>query len=205
MSNMRGARGRPRGRDDRHIPEELVTQYPHARLTTLVSAAICLATVPAAQAQESPYPDYAQRQIKALSPQDIEDYLEGRGMGFALPAELNGYPGPKHVIELADSLELSEAQREATAKIFGRMHEEAQRLGKLIVRKEAELDTLFATRSVTVDRLRALTAELGALEGELRAAHLAAHLAVTAHLTEHQRHQYARLRGYSKEHRHGRH
>ena len=33
------------------------------------------------------------------------------GMGLALAAELNGYPGPAHVIELAKSLGLSEPQR----------------------------------------------------------------------------------------------
>jgi Spy/CpxP family protein refolding chaperone len=165
--------------------------------------AACLTTVQAAPAQDSPYADHTQRQIKALSPQEIEDYLEGRGMGFALPAELNGYPGPKHVMELADSLGLSEAQREATAEIFNRMRDEAQRLGAAIVRKEGELDSLFAARGISVHRLRALTAELGALKGELRAAHLAAHLAMTDQLTEHQRHEYARLRGYGSEH--GRH
>lgn len=182
-----------------------MTHLSQARFATLLSTAICLTAPQAARAQESPYVDYKLREIKALSPQQIEGYLEGSGMGFALPAELNGYPGPKHVMELADSLELSDAQRAATAEIFSQMRDEAQRLGRLIVRKEAELDSLFAARSLTADRLRALTAELGALEGELRAAHLAAHLAVTDHLTEHQRHQYARLRGYGDEHEHGRH
>ena len=170
--------------------------------TALLSVGMCAVTAHAARAQESPYVDYGQRQIKALSTRQTEDYLEGRGMGFALAAELNGYPGPRHVLQLADSLGLDAAQRASTAKLFAQMRGDAQRLGATIVRKEAELDSLFAHRGITPERLRTLTAELGALQGELRAVHLAAHLAMTSLLTEHQRHEYPRLRGYGGAHRH---
>ena len=39
--------------------------------------------------------------IKSLSQDDQSALLAGRGMGLARPAELNGYPGPAHVLELA--------------------------------------------------------------------------------------------------------
>ena len=66
-------------------------------------AATVLAFSTAALAQ-SPYSGMQSRPIKALSEQQIADLRAGRGMGLALPAELNGYPGPVHVLELADKL-----------------------------------------------------------------------------------------------------
>jgi hypothetical protein len=60
---------------------------------------------------QSPYAGMQTRAIKALSDQQIADLRAGRGMGMALPAELNGYPGPAHVLELADKLELTPDQR----------------------------------------------------------------------------------------------
>jgi hypothetical protein len=60
---------------------------------------------------QTPYAGMQGRSIKALSDQQIADLNTGRGMGLALAAELNGYPGPSHVLELADKLELSAEQR----------------------------------------------------------------------------------------------
>jgi hypothetical protein len=45
---------------------------------------------------QSPYVGQEYREIKALSTQEISDYISGRGMGLAKAAELNGYPGPAH-------------------------------------------------------------------------------------------------------------
>jgi hypothetical protein len=53
---------------------------------------------------QSPYSGMQTRSIKALSEQQVADLTAGRGMGLALAAELNGYPGPFHVLELADKL-----------------------------------------------------------------------------------------------------
>ena len=60
----------------------------------------------------SPYASLVDREIKALSAEQLANLREGRGMGLSLPAELNGYPGPKHVLELADGLGLTPAQRQ---------------------------------------------------------------------------------------------
>ncbi len=58
----------------------------------------------ATAAQDSPYTGMQQREIKALSAETVSGYLAGHGMGFAMVAELNSYPGPKHVLELAEQL-----------------------------------------------------------------------------------------------------
>jgi hypothetical protein len=60
-----------------------------------------VAVIAGAASGVEPYAGWQARSIKALSRQQIEDYLQGRGMSMALPAELNGYPGPRHVLELA--------------------------------------------------------------------------------------------------------
>lgn len=63
----------------------------------LLLAASLLLTASAAGAESShPYAGMERRPIKALSQQQIDDLRAGRGMGLALAAELNGYPGPSH-------------------------------------------------------------------------------------------------------------
>lgn len=153
---------------------------------------------------ESSYADHTDREIKALSADEVQGLLEGQGMEMALPAELNGFPGPLHVLELADSLALTPAQREATERIREAMLTEARRLGALVVDAERALDRAFAAGTLTASQLREATRELGLLRGELRAAHLAAHLEMKALLSQHQVHRYAELRGYGAAHGHDR-
>lgn len=51
-------------------------------------------------------------------------------MSLALAAELNGFPGPAHVVELGEKLRLTKDQeREATA-LTEQMKADAQRFGK---------------------------------------------------------------------------
>src|SRR5262249_52971946 len=59
---------------------------------------------------QSPYAGQQSRDIKALSPQEVDDLINARGMALAKPAELNGYPGPLHAVELKDQLGLTAAQ-----------------------------------------------------------------------------------------------
>ena len=63
-----------------------------------------------AQSPTTPYVGQQQREIKALSAADIKMYLEGHGMGLAKAAELNHYPGPRHVLDSATELKLSHEQ-----------------------------------------------------------------------------------------------
>ena len=97
--------------------------------SVLVAMALSLVISTVSIGQESPYLDIADRSLKSLSSQQIDDLLAGRGMGRALAAELNGYPGPKHVLELAEELDLSSEQEAAMRSVFHSMHGEAVGLG----------------------------------------------------------------------------
>jgi Spy/CpxP family protein refolding chaperone len=144
----------------------------------------------------SPYAGEQEREIKALSRQDLEAYLAGQGMGFAKAAELNGYAGPKHVLELASELSLTEEQRTRTEALFASMQSQARSLGREIVDQERNLDQLFASKAVTQQSLRASLDRIAGLQSRLRATHLQAHLEQAAILTSEQNALYARLRGY---------
>ncbi|HSR42731.1 MAG TPA: Spy/CpxP family protein refolding chaperone, partial [Longimicrobiales bacterium] len=144
----------------------------------------------------TPYADLVDREIKALAPEEIEQLLAGEGMGMALAAELNGLPGPRHVLELADELELEPEGREEVRRVFDAMEARAQELGALVVDEERALDRAFASGTVTATEIDRRTARIAGLRGELRAAHLSAHLSTAALLSDDQRHRYAMLRGY---------
>jgi Spy/CpxP family protein refolding chaperone len=171
-----------------------------------ISAALLLASAAAANAQ-TPYAGMQTRPIKALSEQQMADLSAGRGMGLALAAELNGYPGPVHVLELADKLNLSADQRASIQRLFDAMKAEAVPLGSKLIEQEADLDKQFAGRTVTPDSLRASTAAMAATQGALRETHLKYHLSTVAVLSPDQMQRYAELRGYGgeaqpMEHRH---
>jgi Spy/CpxP family protein refolding chaperone len=159
---------------------------------------------PAAMAQHqagphSPYAGFEQRPVKALSEQQIADLRAGRGMGLALAAELNGYPGPLHVLELADKLSLTETQRDKVQELFESMKREAIPLGDRLIVQEAELDRQFSTRTITPASLAASTDAIGETQAALRRAHLKYHLSTVEILTSEQVRRYGELRGYSRE------
>lgn len=144
----------------------------------------------------SPYAGEAQRDIKALSAEEIRGYLEGAGLGFAKAAELNGYPGPRHVLDLAGRLSLSLEQRTRVEEVFRLMQAEVQALGRKFIETEHALDRLFAEGRAQEGDVRALAEQSGRLEGRIRSAHLTAHLAMMEVLTPAQVAAYKRLRGY---------
>jgi Spy/CpxP family protein refolding chaperone len=158
------------------------------------------ASLNAASAQHQPYAGLDARPIKALSEQQIGDLKAGRGMGLALAAELNGYPGPMHVLELADRLGLTAEQRTRVQMLFGNMRAEAVPLGEKLVAQEAELDRQFSEKLITPASLSSATAEIGQTQGALRHAHLKYHLATLDILTPEQAQRYAMLRGYHGSH-----
>jgi Spy/CpxP family protein refolding chaperone len=153
-----------------------------------------LLTAPAMANQ--PYAGQQTRSIKALSDDDTAALLKGAGMGMAKAAELNGYPGPAHVLELADQLKLSDGQRRQIQNIFDRMSAAAKPLGAELVEHERALDQLFAKGEISTDRLARETTAIGELGGRLRSVHLAAHLETRALLSPDQIGTYERLRGY---------
>lgn len=149
------------------------------------------------QQQQNSYAGEERREIKSLSPEEIEQLLQGHGMGLAKAAELNHYPGPRHVLELGVQLELTPEQSAATQAAFARMREEAVTLGRQIVERERALDALFAKGEIDASKLRAATSEIARLQGNLRAAHLAAHLEMRRILSPAQIKKYDELRGYT--------
>jgi Spy/CpxP family protein refolding chaperone len=168
------------------------------RWIALVSlAAFCVAACsPAA----GPYAGQEARDIKSLSAEEVQGYLAGKGMGLAKPAELNGYPGPAHVLEMADKIGLSVEQRQRTQALFDSMQSNAAALGRQLVEEERALDRLFATKAVTSSNLSASLEKIASLHAKVRAAHLDAHLAEAEILTPLQLESYARMRGYAHTH-----
>jgi hypothetical protein len=160
----------------------------------VVGALLLLA--PAIAFAQSPYSGMQTRPIKALSEQQVADLKAGRGMGLALAAELNGYPGPSHVLELADKIDLSADQRTSVQALFVSMKQEALPLGAKLIEQEAELDRQFANRTVTPDSLKQATAAVAATQGALREAHLKYHLSTVTILSHGQMQLYAELRGH---------
>jgi hypothetical protein len=147
--------------------------------------------------QQSPYSGMESRAVKALSDEQIADLEAGRGMGLALAAELNSYPGPVHVLELAETLALTPEQRSRTRELLAGMKAETIPIGRRIIALEGELDLLFAERKITAEALRTMTAQIGAAQGDLRAAHLRYHLETAETLTPIQIERYVELRGYA--------
>jgi hypothetical protein len=167
-------------------------------MNRIAIVAVLAVTVGEAYAQHSqPYAGQQNRAIKALSAEQIADLKDARGMGLALAAELNGYPGPVHVLEHADALALSPEQRARTRALFEAMKAEALAIGERLIDQEAELDRAFADKTITSGRLTELSAAIGATQAALRAAHLKYHLAQAELMTPPQKHRYAELRGYA--------
>jgi hypothetical protein len=181
-----------------------------ARLGVTAIAIAWAATPLGSSAQtQQPYAGLQERPIKALSEQQIADLRAGRGMGLALAAELNGYPGPLHVLEHAEALQLSPAQRTTVQQLLDAMKAETVPIGIKLIAQEAELDRQFAGRTATDASIAAATQAIGAAQATLRAAHLKYHLATIKVLTPTQTHRYVELRGYASGehsgHQHGGH
>jgi hypothetical protein len=144
------------------------------------------------------YAGQQDRAIKALSEDETRQYLAGAGMGYARAAELNGFPGPMHVLELADKLNLSPEQRAATQKLMDAHKAEARAIGAKRVAAEKSLDDLFKSGSVDQQRLAEAVRVTAQVEGEYRLTHLDTHRQMRALLNDRQVAQYNVLRGYTK-------
>ena len=162
----------------------------------ILGLALALFTGDPGTASQSPYTSLQGREIKALSSEQIAGYEAGQGMSLALAAELNGYPGPKHVLELKGELGLTEGQVQSTETIFEKMRESAVDLGHKIVQSERELDRLFVGHTIDTDSLGSQIHQIAQLRGRLRTVHLQAHLEMMEVLNEDQVARYIELRGY---------
>lgn len=144
----------------------------------------------------SPYAGEQARDIKALSKDDIDELLRGGGWGLAKAAELNGMPGPTHVLDMAAELGLSAEQIERTRQIRDAMRLEATQIGERFVAKEAELETRFRVGGIAEPELTVRVSEIEAIRAKLRTAHLVAHIEMAHILSATQIERYEALRGY---------
>ncbi len=167
--------------------------------TLLLSMSLFAAGIPVALASPaSPYAGQEAREIKALAPEEVDDYLTGKGMGLAKAAELNGYPGPAHVLALSQGLALTPDQILRTESLFRRMESKATTLGRSLIEQERALDTQFASKAITPASLHALLAKIAEAQGQLREVHLQTHLEQMAILSPVQVARYQELRGYAQ-------
>jgi Spy/CpxP family protein refolding chaperone len=163
------------------------------------TAVVAIAQAPQTQAPVAKAQAYAGQQarsIASLSTEELQAFLEGRGMGLAKAAELNGYPGPMHVLELAEQLKLTSEQRRDVKHAFERMKARATDLGAKYVSAEKAVDEAFRSGNADAGTITRRVAEANRLLGEVRLSHLIAHLEITPLLTPEQRARYAELRGY---------
>ncbi len=147
--------------------------------------------------QVSKYAGQEKQTIKSLSPDDIAELKRGGGWGLAKAAELNGVPGPAHLLEMKDQIPLDGAQVSALMEIFEQMKARAIQQGERLIALERELENHFRNRSITDAKLRASLDAIAEARKELRYIHLATHLKTPEILSPDQIEKYNRLRGYT--------
>lgn len=125
---------------------------PRLNLATAMLAGLLAAD--AAGAQDAPYIGQEGRAITSLSAEDVAAIEAGAGWELAKPAELNGWPGPRHALDLGAKLGLSPEQTAALEDRFQAMRADAIRIGADYLAAEAALDAAFATARQTRPRSR---------------------------------------------------
>lgn len=148
---------------------------------------------------QSPYAGQQNRGLKAFPPKVVQMLKNGSGMpfyGMAKPAELNSYPGPKHILDGGEKLELTEDQEAQIQEIYDEMHEQAIMLGDSLLAIEKHIDNAFANQSINRDQLQKWVEQSGEIYGKLRFIHLQAHLKGQKVLTSKQIENYDKWRGY---------
>ncbi|MFV1852016.1 MAG: Spy/CpxP family protein refolding chaperone [Thalassospira sp.] len=144
----------------------------------------------------SPYVGQQHRAIKSLSDDDIAELQKGGGWGLAKAAELNGLPGPAHLLELSDLIPLSDDQHAAIAALFATMQQSAILEGEKLIAAEAALDDAFKAGNVNEDELKSMLDEIAQSRSRLRFIHLSTHLKTPDILSPAQIARYNSLRGY---------
>lgn len=148
----------------------------------------------------SPYRELQTSEIRGLSEKEIRELRDGLGMGLARAAELNGYPGPRHLLDAVEAgqMYLTPEQLHAVERLFDGMSSRARRLGEEILREERALETAFRQGLITEPELQRRVRQISQLQAELRLVHLQTHLETKKHLTTYQVERYNSLRGYDQ-------
>lgn len=169
---------------------------PALLLTTVLLVGPALAQ-PAHHHGHSPYAGFGEREIKSLSADDVDQLRRGAGWGLALPAELNGVPGPLHLLELRDEIPLEGEQVGEIEALFESMRQSAIPAGERLIEAERAIEQAFAEGDLDANRLRELLGEAEAARAELRFVHLSSHLETLTILRGEQVDRYNALRGYT--------
>ena len=147
----------------------------------------------------SEYVGQETRGIKSLSAADIEELRAGGGWGLAKAAELNGLPGPKHILEMKEQIALTPGQESRVVALYEEMRREAMALGARLIEHERELDRGFVQRTIDEKALGEILGRIAEVYKSLRQTHLSAHLKTPGILTGDQIATYNRLRGYTSD------
>jgi Spy/CpxP family protein refolding chaperone len=139
------------------------------------------------------------RVVKSLSDDDIKELRRGGGWGLALAAELNGMPGPAHLLELKDQIPLTDDQVAKTQTLLNDMRQAAIPTGERLIAAETALEYAFAKGAINEASLRGLLAESESARSELRFIHLSQHFKTVQYLKPEQIKRYNILRGYSED------
>lgn len=170
--------------------------------TYLLSFAIFLPLSSLAQHSHGPQTPYAgmqSRAIKSLSDSDIHELRRGGGWGLALAAELNGMPGPAHLLELKDQIPLTADQVTKIQALMDQMRKAAIPTGERLIAAEKALEAAFAAGKLNEASLRRLLAEAESARSELRFIHLSQHYKTVEFLKPEQIQRYNILRGYAED------
>lgn len=132
---------------------------------------------------------------RTLARQEVTSLLKGHAMGMAAVAEMNGYPGPRHVLELKEELQLTPDQRFATSRLLGLVQGQARALGQRIVEAEQQLDVGMADGRLSREQVRQFIQNIASLRSQLRYTHIDAHLEQKKILNPEQIARYYELRG----------
>lgn len=152
-----------------------------------------------APAYTSKYIGQEQRTIKSLSEEDIDELKSGAGWGLAKAAELNGVPGPAHLLEMKKEIKLTPEQEQQIQALYNEMKAKAIPLGEELIELEMQLNTHFAERTISDEILQDLLGKIAEVHKRLRYAHLLTHLKTPDILTSDQIAQYNKLRGYTSD------
>lgn len=146
---------------------------------------------------KSKYAGEEKREIKSLSDADIDELKNGRGWGLAKVAELNGAPGPAHLLEMKNEINMSASQIQAIEGLYKKMKTQAISFGNEFIELERQLNNHFAQKTITDEILIELLEKIAQVRRKLRYVHLATHLKTPDMLTPDQIVLYNKLRGYS--------
>ena len=171
-------------------------------ITLLLALFVCMPFSTLAQHShggQTPYAGMQNRAIKSLSDNDINELQRGGGWGLALAAELNGMPGPSHLLELKDQIPLASDQVAKTQTLLDEMRKAATPAGERLIAAEKALEDAFATGRMVESSLRRLLVDAESARSELRFIHLSQHYKTVQFLKPEQIKRYNILRGYAED------